>query len=415
MTKVCIERSGCVALGVVMSSDVTEDWLLAFRPHIGRLRTLIAFPNRTSYPLLVTHFSDTPAPNLIRLDLTMRGDHRTHPFPHLFRAHTPSLTDLYTKGFSTSQPTFIAAATNLLSLELDLVGTRISITGFLDILEANPKLEKLIIVSSLTPEAEDGNPERIVSLARLQTFVLARCASQMILRHLSLPANTHIIIHRSSITEGGILEEILPPSLTHLNNLNHIKTIGFRSLDLSKIVIDGCRGKLFESSVTITAKFSHAYRHLQTARMLKPLPSFQPLSVIHVEDLWWDERILRLASRIVKLGELLVYLPTLHNLVLLGCKCDDIFRALMPTEDAIPSPSLTTLSIYDYSYFLPLIELASARKAHGVPFKKVTVFCPLGQAYAQNVTMPLERFVEVVENKAHDEVPQWPFADIPNY
>lgn len=86
---VFMERSKCTALHVKVDQNVIEDWFLAFRPHIGKLRTLDALMGRTSYPLLVKHFGDTPEPKLIRPDPTTATADRRTPLSRTYLKHVP--------------------------------------------------------------------------------------------------------------------------------------------------------------------------------------------------------------------------------------------------------------------------------------------------------------------------------------
>lgn len=415
MARLSITRSKSALLVIGLMEHDTEDWFIALQPHIGRFGQLQITLDSRIYPLIVKYFAnaDSPHVTLIRLIVEPVADPEFHPqFPPLFRSQFPSLRALVVSGFALTSPEVSRIAVNLAYLELrhDEGPDGLNVGQLLDVLEANAELEDLI-VSSVAPNEEPGNIHRLVKLNKLCALGLARCAAQTILRHLQLPPITDVIIHHAEIGEGeSILQKTLPTSLNSLENFMGLTTAGFRRLSPDIFTLVAYRGKV--GSIAIRARIPSAL-HLVQAFM----PSFQPLAVDHLRELWLDDQTEMGDGKLTDLGTLISSLPVLETLVLLGCKCDGIFSGLQPGDELIPCPSLTTLTIHDKNFpsYPALLDLAIKRNDNGVPFKNVTITCHPGNSFASEGLVLLRNYVETVKYEVDEKAPRWPCIDVVEY
>lgn len=161
-------------------------------------------------------------------------------------------------------------------------------------------------------------------------------------------------------------------------------------------------GKAPSVDPNISLFLRHSFRALQLGL----------LSTIHVEELWLRDPTVSSATKL--LGTVLGCMPNVKMLILLNCDTITVLRALTPRKNhgLFSCPNLRTLTVNDANNlnFSALVDFSKARKASGVPLKRVKVISsPL--VFGGHFIL-LKRFIKFAECKTCSGGPKWPFKSV---
>lgn len=365
----------------------------------------------------LAEFNDSPAPLLEHLELRLNS--RSQRLPPLFQAEMPSLKCLRLERFLLEHP--ISHVVNLVDFELTYEAStrRTSMVRLLDVLHSNPKLHRVKLVHCGPRGLDDADPNTIVKLENLECLWII-CSTHTILNHLALPRAARLVLQDWIDSEiEGFVQEILPRVLDYLENLHELHTLGFQKA-LNGVCSVEALGPEDHPGVQGSMLFTVRYDGgggLPLSRFYqRSLYLMQPLCVTHVKHLWLRhvdfpaERPRELPGPI-KLA--LISMPNLETFVLLNCRTDAVFEALLPLAAPCVCPRLRTLTIYDPQYFDPiyLMDMVHERKFHGAPLESVSlIFHPTRVLPIHNY-MSLKKVVDVIKCEVEDEGPKWPFKE----
>ncbi|KAI0062248.1 hypothetical protein BV25DRAFT_1825681 [Artomyces pyxidatus] len=232
----CLERSKHAALSVVITTLFRGVQIANFfAPHAYRIQEIsVLVPFKYSCTKVPAYLSSTcsfPAPKLrtLRLCTAMWGSFDCPVLPALFGGSIHEVTHLQIESFSSWPGHTFGRLTHLALGSQSQYEKRSSMEEFLDLLEANPRLEELLLDDAGPGfDARDSRPRINLPQMRLICFITSsseRALPARVLSHLTLPEECSIRVNRDM--NPSRFDELLPsPFPSDLSSL-----APFRSLD----------------------------------------------------------------------------------------------------------------------------------------------------------------------------------------
>jgi hypothetical protein len=409
----CLERSKSAPLSVYIGQHCPQELVEALSSHTNHIRELhITLSDSNFFGMAadewipVSHLLGGTAPMLRDFSIEFeRGSDHEKVWPHYpplqLKLDAPGLQSFNLGGISLGQLT--SPIVNLAKLILHNCPDDSSMTQFLDLLESNVNLRRIILVCA-GPQSDDGDPRRIVHLNRLKSLTISYIETKVILSHLSLPATADINIPDGCKPPGprGIIERMLPASLTYLPSTQGLEMTSISISSALCFAIRAHRPGNTGSLVLGGLLFRHYYPNC--------FYSLYPLPVVHVRELWLKGLNLEPIDDGVTdeyLQSMFFSLPSLDTLFLINCNFGSIFQMLQPRDGHMPCPSLTTLTIYaTYSIdCLGILHLTAMRESRGAPFERISLLCSTNGTLEGVECLP--KYVDVVEGNYRP--PEFPY------
>lgn len=221
LATLCLERSKDAPLSIIMSTLFRGEQISNFfSPYSSRIESVsILVPFKcASYdvPRFLSSTCGILAPRLkiLRLCTAMWGAYRSPALPLIFGGDISCVTHLQVESFSPYPGHAFGRLTHLALSSQSQFDMRPSMTEFLDLLEANPYLEELLLDDAgPSIRTSDSRPPIHLPNMRLLCFVATsteRALASRVLSHLQLPSQCSIRVHRDM--DPSYLDELLPPS-----------------------------------------------------------------------------------------------------------------------------------------------------------------------------------------------------------
>ena len=224
LVPLCLERSGSYPLEVELDTDTRfSNAIWHIIPHMNRLATLRCSLEETNSTFLQTLFQLGHSPNLHTFSIRTGRAPSVDPEVieiALISGDMPSLHTLELLPFPVI-PQFVECK-HLVSLRLDVVHS--TLTNVLDLLAANPLLEKVRLLGNFE-ESEDMRAAGSILLKHLQFFTVERCTPCTFLEKLAFPRNARISIHYNPIFHLIPFAFTLPQSIGEYANLQGVTSL----------------------------------------------------------------------------------------------------------------------------------------------------------------------------------------------
>lgn len=235
LVPLCLERSGSYPLEVELNTDTSfSDTIWHIGPHVNRLATLQCRLGEANSAFLQTLFQLDHSPNLrtlsIRTAIAPSVDPQMIEMP-LVSGDMPSLHTLELLPFPVI-PRFVEFR-HLTNLRLDVMHS--TLTNVLDLLAANPSLEKVRLIGNFE-ENEDAHATGSIFLRHLRFFTVERCTPCTFLEKLAFPRNARIFIRHNLISHFIPFASTLPQSMGEYANLQGLTSL--RALITNETYID---------------------------------------------------------------------------------------------------------------------------------------------------------------------------------
>lgn len=228
LATLCLERSKEASLSIMISTLFRGEQISHFfLPYSSRIESVsISIPFKCSsydVPRFLLSTCGFLAPRLksLRLCTAMWGSYHSPILPPIFGGDISRVTHLQVESFSPYPGHTFGCLTHLALSSQSQYEKRPSMTEFLDFLEANPRLEELLL-DDAGPSINTSDSRRPIHLPhlRLLCFVATlteRALASRVLSHLRLPRHCCIRAHRDM--DPSHPDELLPspfPADVHL-------------------------------------------------------------------------------------------------------------------------------------------------------------------------------------------------------
>ena len=281
---VCMERSNAAGLTVQLRPNLTLDFIYNLQLHMRRIKALDIKMPPSDFKKLLPYLD----PHSIKLESMTLDLNSTYPlpsvsFPPLLSLDMSGLKVLKVQNISLIPPFF--RPTNL--SKLSIVSSDGCLSNLLDIIAANPHLEEIFIVSRVSSLGYPSGD--IISLPRLRVLnvTLPWHAIRTLLRRVSLPPSTNLIITTAmhEHEQKEFLPALLPEKLDPLQNLLRIETLTYHYSQIANHQAL-CGSSPFNASQTSSHPSSSggSFTFRWTAFTRFDLV-FSPLSLSHVRHL----------------------------------------------------------------------------------------------------------------------------------
>jgi hypothetical protein len=194
IARLCLKRSKKSSIDVRLRAGCPEKFFRELQPHISRTMSLSCNLTGEEENQLYSYLMDEPAPRLFRFSVQGFAP-RSSPLPQLFQSQSTSLR--YLRLCSTSLDRAWGHLTTLTVLEIfdsfQFANGVLDVNNFLDFLQRNILLEQ-ITISFPSSQADEGDPNRLVSLPHLRVLTLSGSASKKLLSHIEIPHGADLII-----------------------------------------------------------------------------------------------------------------------------------------------------------------------------------------------------------------------------
>ena len=420
-TRVYLERSKSSPLEVSLKKDnegnekpgtsCRNDALLLVVPHMGRVKSLTALTLAENVLQdITTHFT-CPVPLLENLSIVTRCLHAAILDPALFNGGLSSLRTLELEGVAGLPWSNL---TNLVSFSLNRIPDGwISVATLLNFFVTAPLLRKISLICA-TPSLSDAPPELVISLPRLEEFIIGGpLRYSTLLNHLSIPPNTLMTMIFDLTSDQLPILDNHPKSLANLRHISHITQLSVSLRGKSKLIqLYGPSGRH-----NIQAKWvgEHGYENCPVTVNVRMLHSVIVFDTSKVQRLAVTQYAV---SPQMNLGDsppyhVLSRMDNLRTLTLTECHNILFFAALNPekvSRGVILCPWLTDLTLHVHLEkrfsLAELWEMAKARDSRGVRLESVTVICTQQLVLPKEV-FKLRQYVSQVQYKLEDGFPEW--------
>jgi hypothetical protein len=416
-TRTYIERLKTSPLKIHLDKQYTplpNDALLLTVPHLGRLRTLTIYASPDNFTALADKYFHSPAPFLEKLQVHLTPDD-SHPLGAvIFDGDLSSLRELRLSGVITSLPW--KNLSNLTTFDFRRVpNDKISVTRLLDFFERAPLLSNIKLWDAF-PSASNAPPGRVVPLPRLKNFVItAQPAHSILLKHLSIPIGTSLILEFDFESEKSPIPYYLPKTFKNLNNLSHITSVNLHCTSGVSLRLNGPRGELhvYGCRVGDTPFLPVVHR-----RVLRSLNHF---GISVTERLVITEYGTPPPSTIEKspVYQTLRLMNALRTIVLTDCLNLPFASALNPNKTpsgTVVCPDLEELVLYvkkkEWFCINALLGMVQKRASRGTKLSTITIISSQEFVPAEEV-LKLRNHVSHVEYRLDNVVPRW--DHIPDY
>jgi hypothetical protein len=261
LATLCLERSKDAPLSVIISTLFRGEQISNFfSPYSHRIESVsICVPFKCSsydVPRFLLSTCGFLAPRLKRLRLctAMWGSYHSPILPSILGGDISNLTHLHVESFSPYPGHTFGHLTHLALSSQSQYERRPSMMEFLDLLEANPFLEELLLDDAgPSIHTSDSRPPIRMPHMRLLCFVATlteRALASRVLSHLRLPSQCSVRVHRDM--DPSHLDELLPSpfpeDVDHLPTFSVVEKLSLR---------DDMKG-FGESSVRYSATSRHS-------------------------------------------------------------------------------------------------------------------------------------------------------------
>ena len=219
LATLCLERSKDAPLSIIISTLFRGEQISNFfAPYSNRIESVsICVPFKCSsydVPRFLLSTCGFLAPRLkcLRLCTAMWGSYHTPVLPSIFGGDISRVTHLHVESFSPYPGHSFGRLTHLALSSQSQYDLRPSMTEFLDLLDANPYLEELLLDDAgPSVNTSDNRPPIRLPHMRLLSFVTTlteRALAPRVLSHLQLPHHCSIRVHRDM--DPSHVDELLP-------------------------------------------------------------------------------------------------------------------------------------------------------------------------------------------------------------
>ena len=219
-----LERSGSYPLEVELSTDTSSSYTIGhIMLHVGRLATLRCRLEEANVGSLQTLSLFDHSPNLHTLSIRIARAPIVSPQViemALVSGDMPTLRTLELLPFPVT-PQFVQFK-HLTNLHLNVIYS--TLTRVLDLLAANPSLEKVRLLGNFE-DSEDARAIRSVLLGRLKSLTVERCMPCTFLEKLNFPRNARIFIRYNLISQLIPFAFTLPRTMKEYANLQGLTSL----------------------------------------------------------------------------------------------------------------------------------------------------------------------------------------------
>jgi len=417
-THAYLERSKSSSLEISLKKDKEKpvisyrnDALLQVVPHINRVKSLTVTGLMEDVLQDITiHFS-CPVPLLENLSIIMRCLHAPVLDPALFNGGLSSLRTLELEGVAGLPWNNLP---NLTSLSLDRIPeSGISVTALLNFFESAPLLRKVSLICSM-PNLCDAPPERVISIPRLEEFVVGGpLPYSTLLDHISIRPNALMMMVFNLTSDRIPIQEHHPKSLANFRHISNITQVSVGLRGKSKLIqLYGPSGRH-----CINAKWvgEHGYDHCPVTVNVRMLHSVILFDTSKVQRLAVAQYAVSPQMETIESPpyRVLCRMDNLRTLILTECHNLLFFAALNPEKTprgVILCPWLTDLTLHihlEKRFCLrELWEMAKARDSRGVRLESIVVVCTQQLVQPKEV-FKLRQYVSLVQYNLEDEFPEW--------
>ncbi|EIM83542.1 uncharacterized protein STEHIDRAFT_170794, partial [Stereum hirsutum FP-91666 SS1] len=346
----CLERSRYSPLTIVISTLFRGPQIGEFlAPYASRIRGVMllvpfryASTNVGSYILSTCRFS---APNLqsLRISAPTWAANAPPVLPTLFNDNIPNLKQLHIESFSSWPGHCFTRLAHLAISCQSQYEHRSSMTNMLDVLEANPLLEE-ILVDDACPSLESlaGRPRVRLPRLRLICFIVSLSDSELpsqLLSHLDLPREATIRIHLDMMHTAE--QSALSPFPTDLRPLAAFTSVDHLILRDDVVVFNEpsllCAAVGADSGVAVSHRLRNADPYGKWCH--KAVQSFfEPVSCASIRSLWLAMNRTADGFGVDEWRSVFDALPDLEELTIIDHHLPPIIAALRPVNDVGPFP-----------------------------------------------------------------------------
>lgn len=388
LVPLCLERSGSYPLEVDLStSAMFPHTIQHIGPHANRLATLRCYLDEADITFFQTFSRLDRAPNLhtfsIRTAEALPVDPQTIEMA-LFSGDMPSLHTLELCPFPVT-PQFVGFK-HLTNLRIEVIYS--TLTSILDLLAANPLLEKVGLVGNFE-ESEDEREDGNILLGRLQSLSVERCTPCTFLDKLAFPRNARVFIHCGLVSRFTPFTFIFPPSIGEYANLQGLASLHVLMAFHNDTYIDltGPNGSIAIRFMDLqgASPMCDAIDSLSTTEITQFVCEFHPAST---------------RTEIDKVIRTMDTLPHLEEIVLVHFSETDMQEFLSALKNTSGWMRLSRLKLVHCrritDWISDLIQVAAERMDEGLVLDTVTVVYE-GREQEQELFDVLEWFVRTLE------------------
>ena len=221
---VFLQRSGSYPLEINLNSDTLLSLTIQqVRPHTNRLAILRCDLEDANDVTFQTLSRLDHSPNLHTFSIKINRPPTATPEVEemeLFAGQTPALRTLELFPFPLI-PQF-AELRHLVDLRLDVRYS--TLTGVLDLLSANPSLERVRLLGNFNDD-EDARATGSISMRQLRFLAVERCTPCLFVEKLTFPRNARIFIRCNYIPHLPSFTYALPRSMRGYANLQGLSSL----------------------------------------------------------------------------------------------------------------------------------------------------------------------------------------------
>jgi hypothetical protein len=384
----CLDRSGSYPLEVELSTDTMfYNTIRHIGPHVDRLATLRCRLEEANAVSLQTLFQLDHSPNLHTLSI--RTDRAPTVDPQaiemaLVSGDMPSLRTLELLPFPVI-PQFVEFK-HLTNLRLDVIYS--TLTNVLDLLAANPLLEKVRLLGNFE-ESEDTRAAGSILLGHLQFLAVERCTPCTFLETLAFPRNARIFIRYNLVSHFIPFAFTLPRSMGEYANLQGLTSLHVLVAFHNDTCIDatGPNGSI-------------AIRFMDLQDASPVCDAIASLSTTGITQFVYELHPALTGMEIDKVTRMMDMLPYLEEIVLVhfgGTDMQEFLSALKNTNGWIGLLRLKFVHCRHITDWIgDLIEVAAERMDDDLVLGTVTVVCE-GVGQEQELFGVLEGFVGALD------------------
>lgn len=226
LATVCMERSNTAWLTVRLRSNVSLDFISNLQLHTTRIKTLDVSMPPSDFQRILPQLD----PHLMRLESLTLDLNSVHPLSFLSFPPLSSLDMSRLKTLNVQNLCFLSTffcPRNLTKLSIIYSDGQLSV--LLSIIAANPHLEEILIVSGISDLSYPSADVIPLPHLRVLNATLPWHAIKTLLRHLSLPSSSKLIVITATqdLGQKEFLPTLLPEKLDHLQNLLRIETLTY--------------------------------------------------------------------------------------------------------------------------------------------------------------------------------------------
>ena len=372
-----LERSGSYPLEI----DLSDAWFYPvvqhIRPHVNRLTILKCHVGEVNDSFLRTLSQLNSYPNLHTFSIISTGALTADPESietALVPGNMPNLRTLELLPLPVS-PHFVQFK-HLVDLRIKVAYS--TLTSVLDLLAANPSLEKVRLIGGFE-DYNDARAAESITLGRLRFLSMERCTPRKFLEKLTFPREARIFI-RYNFTS-----HLTPPQFTLPRSMGKFGLTSLHALmaftNDTYIDATGPNGSVAIRFVELrsASPVCNAIASLSTAGVTRLVCEFHP--TLDVESL----------DRVIKM---MGVLPHLEEIELVHFSGENVQDFLFALKDISKWTKLLRLKFVHcrqlINWSVDLSSMACGRKVEGLTFDTVTIVYKRGERVLHDALMRLE-------------------------